>query len=695
MILSLRRHSGNPRGSVLLAVAGILFVILLFGAGLVRYMLRQSRLTHRQGQNRVTRSLAQGLANLGAHKLQFDILRDPNHALVKNLKLPKAGMSNQDFTAFQFTGSPNFQPVADALFAPLAKLGNITAKTEYACLRDDFAPLAGSPFPREKTGRITLRVTTTIARQGDSPLVEDFYFALPVKVTAALVPVLSKFTLFVEKAVGADSGYTGPDPEWRFNVTRTDVHGNLVTSPPAQPIMLKHTRGAAATPKILDDFVKAERGLVYLGGGKLYLNLSRGWTTPGKYSEGFHMFASGRGDGLYTFRFENGCALMNWDQGTAWDLSSAGSAEWYDFVRASPSAGYARTSSIFRLYGGETTPSPTLVLGEVFRAYLCARAFKDTAPSPRFNAAFLRYVTLAEWRDYISPTPADETESIATFAQTILGMDPANPDMNSYRLYRDLASNMVCTPFNLSLAFLATLNRVAFPLASLGGDPLQDYLTVDPLPTPDKLHAVPAPYDTMVPGANTLRDMQPFIRALQVPGSRTAWHLPVPADGNLLDVLREHGLAAGNKLLLDGWVYLDGDADIKFAQNLEIHGNGGIVLKKGTIRLQNELKSVPSGSGAPPILQIGVLEGNIEVSTTQPVQAALFAPKGSIIFGGAGRPNITGALAMRTFPITNASQGADVSYAPELAALPNQSSDQLSELPTLSISIDPDPVYLK
>ena len=688
------------RGSLLLIAGGVIVLLLLFAGWTFQYMLKQSKLTHRQASTTLTASTANALAQLATHKMQFYLVKDPASALAKHLSGKSTAMG--DLTAGSATKislkggpGPDFKKVVDELVKPLEAMGQFRYEIHYFCRAADFKPISlngiTNPWPREKKGMIRLRVRTYF-KQGNlsSELMEEFQYGLPVKITAVLVPVLSKFTLYVEQA--RPSG--GSDENaWSYNLTNTDQHGNLSSPLTARPIVLKNADNNPGDFVSKREYTEGPRGLVYLGGGKIYLNIARGWNTSGQFAEGFHFFNSGRGDGLYTIQWLGDVALMNWDQGTCYDTSSPGNQDWWDFISASPFADKAKKNSIFRLYGTDTKPSATLVLGEVFRTFICARAFKDIRSPARFRPGFLRYIpTLAAWQDYVSPTPADEEDSIASFA-TLLALGPTLGDYDKYR--RVFASNLAYTPYNLSLAFLATQNRLAFPLRGLGSSDLLECMQNKPTPPPALLHRIPAPYDTIT-GDSSLRQMAPFATAIGVPGPRTCWKLDPTAEGcaTPLDSLKKRGLYSNDTLNLNGWVYIDAQGDLIFKNKVTLVANGGIVLRKGNIRIEHAI--VASGTAtAKPMLQLVALDGNITVSTNQSIDAALITPKGSVIIGNAGRPTINGAVAMQTFTVSSASQGADINYRPELAALPNHDDASRSEHPLLAISIDPNILILQ
>ncbi|HOY67008.1 MAG TPA: hypothetical protein PLP29_08965, partial [Candidatus Ozemobacteraceae bacterium] len=460
----------------------------------------------------------------------------------------------------------------------------------------------------------------------------------------------------------------------------------------------------------LDSLVKGKRGLVYLGGGKLYLNLTRGWPSPGKYSEGFHLFKNGKGDGLYTIEWlddSGDIALLGWDQGMTFDTNSAGAREWWSFISSSPLKSFARFNSVFRLYGTDTKRSPTLVLGEVYRSFITAKAIKDL--KKRFSPEFLTHIPganaappdLSYWQEYLSPQPLPENDNISTFTTFIKNdlrmacFDPTSS--NSLKEFnKRFASDLGYSPYNLSLAFIVTNNNQAFPIPSLQASPLTELMNAQVLPPPEKMHKIPAPFDIVTP-AESLKTITPFLTALQVPGRRTTWELPPSANSQeLWGNLEARGLLKDNKLDLNGWVYAPGKTDLKIDKNIDVISNGGIVLEKGDIVISNTINGT-TGSDFN-VLQLVTLDGDIKLDINGPVQAGLTAAKGTVTVTNKGRPQIKGAVAMKNFDLSSASQGADLEYAPSLAALPNiedSSQEDNSEKPLLTFNVDPTPLQLK
>lgn len=699
------RQASNRNGSVLLLAGGVMFALLLIGGYFIQYMVRQNRAGHKQAQQRITGVLANSLAQLAAQKIQHDILLKSDHPLVKYLQKPADSMGNLSRTAngpiALGSGEPDLANVVSEMIKPLSAHGLFNYEIRYECRQSDFTPLSPN-YPREKSGIIHLFVTIRYKKTNGPEYPEDFHYALRVKVTAAIIPVLSKFNLYIEDAL---DGSPTRSP-WRFNLVTTDVTGNLRTGSQVTPWILWNGDDQLSLSSLtLDSLVQGKRGLIYLGGGKMYLNLARGWPSPGKYSEGFHLFKSGKGDGLYTIEWlDDGgeVALLGWDQGTTFDTTSSGAREWWGFISNSKLASLARFNSIFRLYGTDSKKSPTLVLGEVFRSYITAKAIKDLRK--RFTPDFLSYIpgdasNLTYWQEYLTPMPMPENDNISTFTTLIRSgeratyFDPSSAE-SLKRFNQKFASDLAYTPYNLSIAIMVTNNNLAFPLQSLQTSPLVSLMNSNPLPPKETMHEIPAPFNSLA-SATDLKHIDPFIKAMNIPGNRTSWTLPAcnpPQD--IWKNLSDRGLLKGNKLDLNGWVYVPGTTDMAIKSNLDVISNGGIVLEKGDITISNRINATDGSNFK--VLQLVTLDGNITLDINGPVQATLTAPKGRVTVTNNGRPQIKGAVAMKRFDISSASQGAELEYALPLAALPDQTtSDEMSEKDLLSFTINPTPLQLK
>ncbi len=686
-------------------------MLLLLAAWFFQFMVMQNRLTHRQGQQRISTSLAFGLATLAIQKIQREIVHDPGSKLSKYLKKPLGSLGDLPAAADTFIrldqGAADLSPVIREMVEPLGHLGAFSYEIQYSCRRGDFRPLRDSAYTREKRGLIHLAIATIFRKTGGQNLElrEEFHFVAQIKVAAALVPVLSKFTLYVEDA-RESSDETNVDAAFRLNVVANTANGNRTSPPNGLPWVLRNGCEGDSRPDNMNDWLTSHRGLIYLGGGPLFLNVARGSNPYGEFAEGFHFFNSGRGDGLYVFRRIQDTYLMNWEQGVTVENQGGSSRDWYDTIRESPWFPYLEKSSALRPYGTDREPSPTIMLGEVYRSYIRTRAIKHTNPSSPyyFRPTFLNHqprFDLPGWQAFISPAHAGEGDNIASFNQfhlrsllpeleskgANLPLTGSQQDLNAYNKY--LASNWEPSPYNRSLAMIRANNLAPRPWVELPDDPLKALMAIPP--SEDLMHAVPSLLRPLTPATN-LKSMRALLQTFGIPGDRTAWVLNPTAEGrSILDCLKARGLVQGNNLDLNGWVYVDDVGDLKLTQKVSVQSNGGIVLKRGNILIGHEIEAV----GTEAHLQLVTLDGDITVDTNQKVQAALVAHKGRVRIGAGGRGKITGAVAMSRFDLASTQQGADLAYDTSLGVLPGSVAETDSEAPLLAYSVNPTPFFLK
>ena len=122
------------------------------------------------------------------------------------------------------------------------------------------------------------------------------------------------------------------------------------------------------------------------------------------------------------------------------------------------------------------------------------------------------------------------------------------------------------------------------------------------------------------------------------------------------------------------------------------------MLKKGDILIKGDIGVPGDGQGKDPspVVQLVAMDGNIVIDSPSGanVHAALTAVNGNILVK-TSRPQIFGALAMKSFDISSASQGADINYNQTLAALPGATDENLSEKNLLCGTMDPVPFLLR
>ncbi|MBI3040003.1 hypothetical protein HYY75_13300 [bacterium] len=676
--------------------------MILTGGFFFKYMMEQQRQARRQSQSSMTSSIAYSIAMLGRQKIQKDVFPDTKHPLSEYLFQPFETMGDLSKASFSLGGGKyDLSPIATELLNSLSEVGSFSYELYFSCKKADFSKIGVSEYSCEKTGLVCVSVVVTFKRSDSTVVVEDFNLAERVLVTSAFVPLVSKFTLFVQ-----DSEVLS-NPR-RFNLLWTDQFGRLLNTSPAKPWVLTNSSVDLPTmPKDLDSFVREPRGLVFLGGGKVLLNISRGWVTPGEYSEGFHLFGQGNKDGFYSIDWVGSSrqtAILSWDQGICYEIDAPGARDWWEFIREHPQAksniSYARANSIFKLLGAGYQKSPTFVLGEVFRTVLSARAFKSVLVPPSYPPDFLLWkTTIPAWRDYVMPPlPNENKDEISDFCMDV-GLGIGADGLKKYQ--EKYASKIANQPYNISLAFFQYPSE-ASPIYHFEEEFQKRMVATFPkevffdIPKPFQINEITnlksaslneiINKNLLVPGPRTAKTIYPFMEAKK------------GESPSILKSLQKHDLITLDEKTgeirwnLNGWIYVDvpdSPKDPKLNLDLNqlsrIESNGGLVLKRGNISIRS---SIISENGK--ILQLVTLkDGDISIESTGEINASLIAVGGSIKTRRF-KSKIFGSLAMNKFDSGNADQGAELKYNSNLGLPPstNNSDPNGAEKRLLSASFE-------
>jgi len=697
-------------GSLLFVISGILILVLLLGGFFFRYMMTQYRQSKRQETAGIASAIAYSLAMLGKHKIQQDILQDPAQPLTENLFKPLVFFEDQEKVRLDLgSGKFNLTNLANELFTSLSDAGDYSYELFYSCRKSDFSSLGAFEYCCEKEGLIQLTVSVILRKNDSAWVSEEVTVAFKVKVTSAFIPLLSKFNLYIQDSE------VSTDPQ-RFNLVWTDQFGKLHPSSPATPwVLYCAPDDLLSIPTSLDAFIREPRGLVFLGGGKVILNIARGWGNQVELSEGFHLFFNGSRSGLYPIDWvgpTKQTAIMAWDQGICHEIEAGGNKDWWEFIKEHPlvknQESYGRSNSIFRLFGAGNRKSPTLVLGEVYRGLISARAFKSILRPPPYPGDFLEWRdTLDSWRDYATPPVGDnDTVNIGAFCRDV-GLGTGEEDLANYQ--KKFASKIAIQPFNISLPFIQYFHEPS-PLYHF--DPEFQKRMVGT--SPEELF-FEVPQALQIGNTSNLNqtNLDEIIAAnLRVPGERTALTIDPfresenGANPDIMKCLNKHGLIAMNpgtnewNWNLNGWVFIDvpegrPPVNLEFTSGIRVASNGGLVLKRGNIIIRS---SILSDSGK--VLQLVTLgDGDISIETDKEVHAALTSVKGTVK-SKTQRSRIRGSAAMHRFDISSASQGAELQYNPLLSVNPTfgegiQPTPNCPEKPLLAASLDESSIILR
>ena len=261
--------------------------------------------------------------------------------------------------------------------------------------KSDFSPICigekERPYTCEKVGLIHIGMVISYVPPGqknDKKRTEEYDFVSEVKVVANLLPVLSKFSLYIDDALDGDSVE-------RFNVVDTNPEGELNTFKYKPWVLKNHSQNISFTSlNSYQNLLMSDRGFVFLGGGQpgkgnaIRLGLAFGdIEDDGLYGEGFQFFYTIDSDNEYSyFRTlepwdDKGNGIMTANLGLCRDPNENnedyneedGYNAYFDMTNGVESD---KRSSIFRLYGTDGYgKSPTLVLGYVDSKYVSSRIF--------------------------------------------------------------------------------------------------------------------------------------------------------------------------------------------------------------------------------------------------------------------------------------------------------------------------------
>ena len=412
----------SKKGNVIVVVVAV-FAIVAFALGsFLKTTLDRKYSTQKLGDTMYAREFAKSLAILTIDYIK-EQLRNPDGD--KDLK--KAFSLPWDYSGKEANGSINLSSIdvtdsstGESLLGTLQQELNlkdfalVDKKINWSL--SDFNPIrvgdekeGTMPYPREKTGLIHINFKVKYKMPGKNDnITEEYNYASDIKVVANLLPVLSKFTFYVENVF--DNEEANQSNSCRFNVIDTNVNGELNnTEKLVKPWVFNNVGenesvdNESERPKSYDELVRDKRGFVYIGGGtKEYpvrlgiacgdVDLTIG--SISEFGEDFHFYKKPESDGGFFKTLEP----PNWNEGEGILCANLGLCNDFD-----PDSGYkdyldllgevnydlAKYNSIFKLYGTDQMISrgifsPTLVLGFVHSMYASIRIFKPSGDEDDF-----------------------------------------------------------------------------------------------------------------------------------------------------------------------------------------------------------------------------------------------------------------------------------------------------------------------
>ncbi len=674
-----RSRSGS---AIFLVGAMVVALFILFG-GFLKYSTSRRHSTGKLNSSFLAREFSSAIATLAAHQIRETELKKPSGLLCTQLALPISEMSAEKTEQIKF--EPAIQLLIQKLIKANSSLIDTDFKVSWLLKKDKFETFLKA-YPREKSGKLLLPVTVSYKMPGTGEKVtEEYLYYLNLNVSANLIPVLSRFCLYVQDAVAGES-------QDRFNQVTTDMYGNLKGSLYRPWVLNNGNLDSGKIPRRFSELLESSVGLIYLGGGRLVLGNCRGWNIAGKYGEGFHLMAEGRGDGLYTAGFINNMAILNWETGLCDDTSDDSAKYWWEMIKDGFDSD-SRKNSIFRLFGTDLCRSPTLVFGNIYSKTLCAKAFKEG------NDFFgpLPYVSSQDrFTDICSG--GSEDFDIGYF-KSVVGNIPLSTYNQKY------ASCLLEVPYNRAIAYILSNHKNPKPIQSglvAKTDPLYDFITGEAVSKgiSDK---IPAPYSQVFTDITSLDSMSKVLERMGVPGKRTLKTITLAKNEKLTDRLKQSGYLNKSNLDINGWLYVKSPEKIVIDKPINLKSHGGIVLEKGNIEIKAQIKS----SSDKCLLTLVTLDGDIIVNSSLggSLNVSLVADgqnSGQVKFpGNLNSPtlSIKGNILMRRMAKNSlkfyAARGPQIDYFTQLAAHPNASSEETSEKNLLMFGINTNPRLLE
>ncbi len=695
------------KGSVILVTIVIFVILLGILAAFLKSTTQRQYTTKKLNKVLLAREFSNSIALLATHKLKDVDLKDKSSKFATELGKPLKEMSTNakgDISESQLTGL--YGSLIGDLKKANSELGKLSFKASWNSSRDDFEPLLEA-YPREKVGKIKIFIAVEYTPPASNEkITENYLYHVDVKITANIVPVLSKFTLYLEDAISGDASTSVPED--RFNILRVNSQGRLINGNEYRPWVLRN--GPETTETTYKDFVEKDFGLVYLGspstGGQqkpINLGLSRSWNEPGECSEGLHLLAGGRGDGLYTVEKLDGLYQLNWEIGLA-DDNDGDAAFWFELIYR----GFYETSkvsSILKLYGTDPDgKSPTLVLGNVKARTLCARAYKglDGGSMEHGPLHYMDSRELFEDSALISETSAGELHYIRPFVNSYRRQYGHELTYETY--VKKYGSVLWDIPYNRSLMYMATSyldrhpeNSGAIPTSDslfkfTTGSELDDSLTAK----------VPEPFDKIY-NVKSLKDMNKFLDKDKtfLEKKRIKHIIDLTMDKtDLVSELKKRHLIDERELNynLNCWIYVKSNGPITIAEkSINVTSHGGIILEQGDIIIKGPIISTNGDH----ILHLVALDGNIDVEASGDLNVALIAASKSS--GDKGQVKIIGKATSSPVQIrgnvvakhiksikNHMARGLKIEYNPILAALPYNMNTTNCEDKLLMYAIDED-----
>ena len=686
----------SKKGNVILVVVAIFAILALALGSFLKTTVDRRYSAQKLVDTQYARDFAKSLAILTIDYIK-EQLRNPNGD--ENLK--KAFSVPWNYSGNDTKGSINISKI-DILDSTTGKSLIDTLKQEIS-LKDfalvenkinwtlsDFKPIKVGdekseiiPYPREKTGLININFTVKYKIPGKNEnLKEEYNFSSDIKVVANLLPVLSKFSFYVENVL--DNEEPSLTNSCRFNVIDTNVNGELNNSVKiVKPWIFNNVGenesvdGESEKPKTYNDLVKDKRGFIYIGGGTkeypIRLGIACGDVdldigSLSEYGEDFHFYKKPETDGGFFKLLEP----PKWEEGEGVICANLGLCNDFD-----PESGYkdyldllgesnyelAKYNSIFKLYGTDQMYSrgifsPTLVLGFVDSMYASIRIFKPNGDENDFLK--LNYYENAD--DFANALDEDQDDCDYDLTEFRLAYELKFLNLLEFEIYRStFGSRVESVPYNTDYTYTFKRDE-AFPFHNVLKDEELEKLC-DRKSDADIFVKIPnsekAQFGNIYQDIKDLTVLENFIDqqklSIMPNGNRVAYSLKlVPADrektrGSIvleksdkvsevfMNYLKKKNILLEEGLDFNGWLYIDSDdfdeefeLPLKFG-NKKLLSQGGIILSKGKIIIEENILNDPKNHLTLLTLGNDNSKGNITIrNNVTEVNASLISKNGHV-----------------------------------------------------------------
>lgn len=689
----------SKKGNVILIVVAVFAVLGIALGFFLKTTVSRKYSAQKLGDTMYARELASSIATLAIHYIK-DQLRNQNGD--ENLRKAFTSIysigelkGDIELNKLDIFGSENESSLINTLKKE-SNLRDIAIEDKIHWILSNFEPIKicdSIPYPREKTGliNISFKIKYKLPSSNDYKT-EDYNYVSEIKVVANLLPVLSKFTLYIEKALGDE------EPNEKniccFNVIDTNVNGDLNNSDKLiKPWVLNNVggnetcEGEIQRPNSYKELVDDKRGFVYIGGGTkekpICLGIACGDVDEdignvSEYGEDFHFYRKSEDEGGYFItlddpKWDDGSGVISANLGLCNDLEPESAYKEYIALLGEENYDVMKYNSLFKLYGTDkmisNVFSPTLVLGFVNSMYASIRIYKPSENEE--DGAFFFKLNYYETNDeYINASDENNEECFDDDLYTFqLAYETKNKSgslvfdtyLNNY------SSGVETVPYNNDYLYCFQRSE-AYPIHNTFNDEkleklCKDYLDKDfdesffvKIPNTEK-----AQYgDIYKKDVKDLTKLEEFINlerlSIGSDSKRISHYMKLIPSGNKEEgkegivleksddvskvfnrFLESKGIFIDKGIDFNGWLYIDSDEldddfmlPLKF-ENKKLISQGGIILTKGNISIEDNIEGANNLSHLTLITLGNESKGNIIIkSKVTKVSASLISKNGHV-----------------------------------------------------------------